>query len=104
VWVKPEDHKAVGEVFQEARTRADLTQQELAKRLRKPQSFISAYEAGQRRIDVLEFLLIAGALQADPISLFRQLLDVRSKFAARANPGSRKSDNRLKLRRKVRFL
>lgn len=104
MWVKPKDQKVVGEVFQEARTRADLTQQELAKRLGKPQSFISAYEAGQRRIDVLEFLLIAGALEADPLSLFRRLLDIRGKIVAQTSSGSRKSVTGLKLRRKIRFL
>ena len=105
MWVKPEDHKVVGEVFLEARTKADLTQQELARRLKKPQSFISAYEGGQRRIDVLEFLVIAGALEADPLTLFRRLLDLRGKKAAQtASPASKKSVTGLRLRRKIRFL
>ena len=101
MWVKPKDQKVVGEVFQEARTRADLTQQELAKRLGKPQSFISAYEAGQRRIDVLEFLLIAGALDADPLSLFQGVIARRKADVTKA--GGRKPASRLRLIRKVRF-
>ncbi len=42
--------------------------------LRKPQSFIAKYEAGERRLDVLEFIAVAGALGADPVRLFRALL------------------------------
>jgi predicted transcriptional regulator len=41
-----------------ARKTADLTQHELAKRLRRPQSFVAKYEGGERRIDVVEFVTI----------------------------------------------
>jgi hypothetical protein len=41
--------------------RAGLTQNQLARLLRKPQSFVSNYERGQRRIDVLELLRIVEA-------------------------------------------
>ena len=44
---------------------ADLTQHELAKRLRRPQSFVAKYEGGERRIDVLEFVTICRAIGAD---------------------------------------
>lgn len=50
----------------DARKKVGLTQQDLARKLRKPQSFVSNYEKGQRRIDVLELLRIADALKADP--------------------------------------
>ena len=57
----------------EARERADLTQTELAARLRRPQSFVSDYEAGQRRIEVAEFILIARALGEEPVEMLRRL-------------------------------
>ena len=44
---------------------ADLTQHELAKRLRRPQSFVAKYEGGERRIDVVEFVTICRAIGAD---------------------------------------
>ncbi len=37
-----------------ARVKAGLTQVDVAKRLGKPQSFVSSCESGQRRIDVVE--------------------------------------------------
>ena len=41
--------------LRQAREAAGLTQVEAAVRLRKPQSFISRCETGERRVDVLEF-------------------------------------------------
>ena len=52
-----------------ARKAAGLTQQALALRLRKPQSFVAKYEGGERRLDVVEFIAIARALGADPLKL-----------------------------------
>jgi len=37
-----------------ARLEAGLTQQEVARALRKPQSFVSKCESGERRVDVVE--------------------------------------------------
>jgi transcriptional regulator with XRE-family HTH domain len=52
-----------------ARKAAGLTQQALALRLKKPQSFIAKYEGGERRLDVVEFVAISRALGADPLKL-----------------------------------
>jgi transcriptional regulator with XRE-family HTH domain len=62
------------ELIVAARKKAGLTQQELAKRLGKPQSFVAKYEGGERRLDVVEFLAIARTLGADPIAIIRALL------------------------------
>jgi transcriptional regulator with XRE-family HTH domain len=70
VWVEAEHYKVVGACLAAARLRGNLTQQELARRLGKPQSFVSEYERGQRRIDVIEFLLITHTIGVDPIELF----------------------------------
>jgi transcriptional regulator with XRE-family HTH domain len=58
----------------EARTRAGLTQVELAARLGRPQPFISFVERGERRVDVIEFYAIMKALGADPEDAFRDLI------------------------------
>lgn len=58
-----------------ARAKAGLTQMQLAERLHRPQSFVAKYEVGERRIDVVEFCEIAGALGTDPVALFREFVD-----------------------------
>ena len=57
------------------RERAGLTQRDLAARLRRPRSFVGRMEAGERRIDVIEFIEIARALGADPTELFGKLVE-----------------------------
>ncbi len=74
MWFPPEEQKVVGEVLAEFRKAAGLRQQDLAARLDKQQSFVSAYEAGQRRIDLLEFLRIVGTMGADPHEVFREIV------------------------------
>lgn len=44
-----------------ARERAGLTQAETARRLGKPQSYISKCESGERRVDVVELKAFARA-------------------------------------------
>lgn len=51
------------------RKEAGLSQAELARRLAKPQSFVSKFERGERRLDVIEFLSVTRALGVDPIHL-----------------------------------
>jgi transcriptional regulator with XRE-family HTH domain len=68
------DYAAFCALLAEARTTAGLTQHSLAKRLRKPQSFIAKYEGGERRLDVVEFVTISRAIGVDPLRLFKELL------------------------------
>jgi len=41
-------------LLRQVRTDAGFTQWELARKLERPQSFVSKYETGERRLDVLE--------------------------------------------------
>ena len=56
-----------------ARKEAKLTQQTLAKSLKKPQSFVAKYENGERRLDVIEFLLVTRVIGVDPCDLLRKV-------------------------------
>lgn len=56
-----------------AREAAGVTQVELARRLRKPQSFVSKIESGERRLDVVEFLQVAEIVGFDPVRLILRL-------------------------------
>ena len=51
-----------------------VTQVELARRLGKPQQFVSRYELGLRRLDVVEFYAIASALGVEPAHAFAQVI------------------------------
>jgi transcriptional regulator with XRE-family HTH domain len=78
VWVQQREYRTVGAALASARLRAGLTQRELAKVLRKPQSFISNYERGQRRVDILELLKIVDAVGCDPREVFMDILSRRT--------------------------
>ena len=62
-------HSYQYEVFREllikARKEAELTQTQLAQLLNVPQSFVSKYERGERRLDFTEFVEIAELLKVD---------------------------------------
>jgi transcriptional regulator with XRE-family HTH domain len=47
------------------RERVGMTQVQIAEKLGKPQSFVSKYERGERRLDFTEFLELADALNID---------------------------------------
>lgn len=59
----------------QARKQAGLTQVELSKRLHRPQSYVSKYETGERRVDVVEFLDIAKAMGISAWDILEQLED-----------------------------
>ena len=58
----------------EARKAAGMTQTELSTKLYRPQSYVSKYERGERRLDVIEFLEVAEALNINPTAFIEQLL------------------------------
>ena len=57
----------------QARKDAGMTQIELAAKLSRPQSFVSKFERGERRLDVIEFLDIARALGFDPAHFLKKI-------------------------------
>lgn len=61
-----EAYKKLRELLVGVRKTAGLTQADLSKRLSRPQSFVSKYERGERRLDVVEFGEVAKALDVDP--------------------------------------
>ena len=57
----------------EARKKAGLSQTQLADKLSRPQSFISKFERGERRLDVIEFRRISAAIGVDPLRFLRKV-------------------------------
>ena len=60
--MRPNSNASVARLLKDARIKAGLKQSELADRLGVPQSFVSKYEIGERRLDVGEVLEICQAL------------------------------------------
>ena len=56
------------------RDEAGLTQRELGKRLKKPQSWVYNCESANRRVDVAEFIAWAKACGAEPAVAFGRFL------------------------------
>ena len=50
-------------LLKSTRESAGLTQTALAKKLKRPQSFVSKYECGERRLDLIELREICAALK-----------------------------------------
>ena len=81
------DHTRLIALLRETRTRAALTQQQVADALGSSQSFIAKYENGERRLDVVEFIAIARALKTDPLKLLRKMLsEVRAAYLLPTDP------------------
>ena len=65
------------ELLSSRRIAAGLTQDQVARRLRRPQSFVSKYELGERRLDVIELIEVSDALGIDPCKLIKELITIR---------------------------
>lgn len=66
-------HNQLRDVLLDARRKNGLTQVEVATLLDRPQSFVSKYESGERRLDVIEFLEVCKALKVNPATIIQQL-------------------------------
>ena len=65
--------KQFQEILVKARTDAGLTQQVLAAKIDRHQSFIAKYEGGERRLDVIEFIEICHVIGINPVKVIKQL-------------------------------
>ena len=57
-----EQYQRLCTLLRELRQEAGLTQVDVAQRLDVPQSFVSKYESGERRLDVIELRHVAEAI------------------------------------------
>jgi transcriptional regulator with XRE-family HTH domain len=71
--VHTKQYAALLEALIGARSRHRLNQRALAKLLRKPQTYVSKYERGERRMDIVELIEICKALNIAPAALIRKV-------------------------------
>jgi DNA-binding XRE family transcriptional regulator len=70
-------HEVLRKLIKLERVKAELSQEELAKRIGRGQTFVSAVERGQHRVSVLEFLELAEAIGFDAPAALRRIAKVR---------------------------
>lgn len=63
------------ELLRQIRVEAGLRQVDLAERLGEPQSFVSKYETGERRLDILEIRAICGIVGISLEEFARRLVE-----------------------------
>lgn len=76
--VYTDQYRALRQALIAARKAANLTQYDLAQRLVKPQSFVSKFELGERRLDVVEFIAVARAIGVNPCDIVRDIDDLNN--------------------------
>lgn len=67
-------YKLFLELLRELRHENGVTQVALADRLGKPQSYVSKYELGERRLDLVEAIKICQALEVDFVAFVQRLI------------------------------
>lgn len=69
---RPGDSEAhLRALLRQLRKQAGLRQEDLAKRLGRPQSYVSKYESGERRLDLIELKEIAAGLDIALLEIVR---------------------------------
>jgi len=69
-----DSHKLFQKMLKELRLEKGMTQGSLADLLGAPQSYVSKYELGERRIDLVETFEICRALDVDFVAFVRQFV------------------------------
>lgn len=70
-------HRALVAFITAKREESGLYQTDLAKKIRRTQTYVANIERGQRRVDVVELLELAEALGFDAPALLRRLAKVK---------------------------
>jgi transcriptional regulator with XRE-family HTH domain len=73
-------HKRLVEILVAARKQKGVRQAELARATGKTQTFVTRFEAGQRRIDVIELLALCEIIGIDAVKLIRELLQIEGEL------------------------
>ena len=66
-------HRRLIEEVAAAREAAGISQRALAQKLKRSNSFVSKFEAGERRLEVCEFIELCEAVGADPAQLVKRV-------------------------------
>ena len=76
------DYRVLCAELRRMRGDAGLSQRDLAARLGVPHSWVAKVEAGERRIDLVEFCWFASACGADPLTVLEGIVGRTRSFHA----------------------
>ncbi len=65
----------------QARNAAGLRQAEVAEMLGRPQSFVSKFEKGERRLDVIELIALCRVLGINPVEIVKRVSAILERTA-----------------------
>jgi transcriptional regulator with XRE-family HTH domain len=68
------NYQRVTALLRTMREEAELTQRQLAARVKRPHSWVYKSETGIRRLDIAEFVLWCQGCQVEPAGAFKRLL------------------------------
>ena len=71
--------EALLRLLRDLREARGWTQEQLSRKLGRPQSTVSKIETGERRLDVCQFIDYLRILEADPVAAMRRLIKVIEK-------------------------
>lgn len=74
--LRTERYVELRRILKEARLALNLDQTEVGACIGRPQTFISDVETAVRRIDAIEFLRLAKALELDPLQVMARVMEI----------------------------
>ena len=74
IWVTSDAYDAAIQAVIAARHAQGVSQRDLAERLGKPRSFVSKLENKERRLDMVEFVMLARAMDIPPGELLEKVV------------------------------
>ena len=77
------DRRVILDLLRDIRREAGLTQTELARKLGRTQAYVSKYELGERRLDLMDLFAVCDAVEISPVEFVQRVLQRRHKLAGR---------------------
>jgi transcriptional regulator with XRE-family HTH domain len=69
-----EEWESLLKILRDLREKRGWTQEQLAQKLGRPQSMVAKIEAGDRKLDVCQFIDYLRILEADPVEVMQRLI------------------------------
>jgi len=72
--MKNKNNEAVASLLKDIRVSKGYTQANIAKKLNKPQSYVSKYESSEKKLDFTELVFICSVLEVDFCAFYKNYI------------------------------